>query len=87
MRTFKQFILENNQISSKLSELIDLINERYQPELRDFLDRMAAKDKDIREILLSIDDAENTPESDQIYKNSADDNHGNSDQSSENGEN
>jgi hypothetical protein len=85
MITFKQFILESTQLSDKLNEIINLISQRYQPEFKDFLDRMASKDADIRELLIEFDKLNPSEDSGGIYKNSADASDG--DENLTNGEN
>lgn len=76
MRTFREFISEKSNVDDQLEKLIGLLWDRYKPELRDFLDRMGAKDADIRQLVMNLEHQPEAQESDGIYKNSADDNHG-----------
>ncbi len=87
MRTFREYSSERLGLDNNLNKLIGLLWERYKPELRDFLDRMSAKDANIRQIVMDLQNEKEPEENDQIYKTSADDNHGNSSGDIGNGEN
>lgn len=76
MKTFREYISSNSKEDS-LNKLIKLTWERYNPEVRDFFDKISAKDADIRQILQELDAPDNSEESDVISKNASDSNFGN----------
>jgi hypothetical protein len=76
MKSFREYISNNNKEDS-LSKLIKLTWERYNPEIRDFFEKISSKDADIRQLLQEIDDPESSEEPDVISKNASDSNFGN----------
>lgn len=76
MKTFREYVSSNNKEDS-LNKLIKLTWERYNPEIRDFFDKISVKDADIRQILQELDAPDNSEESEVISKNASDSNFGN----------
>lgn len=76
MKTFREYVSSNNKEDS-FNKLIKLTWERYNPEIRDFFDKMSSKDADIRQILQELDAPDNSEESDVVSKNASDSNFGN----------
>lgn len=78
LKTFKEFSSENQQKSNLLNKLVDLAWNRYEPETKDFFDKLSKKDPEIRSIFEQIENAD-TAEPDVIAKNIADSEFGNED--------
>jgi hypothetical protein len=76
MKSFREYISNNNKEDS-LSKLIKLTWERYNPEIRDFFEKISSKDADIRQLLEELDTPESSEEPDVISKNASDSNFGN----------
>lgn len=78
LKTFKEFSLQNDQKSNLLNKLIGLSWDRYEPETKDFFDKLSRKDPEIKNIFDQIESSDK-PEPDVIYKNIADSEFGNED--------
>lgn len=76
LKSFKQHILESQSYNNLLSKLIDLIWERFKPEMKDFLDKISSQDADIKRIYEELENFTNQ-EPDVISKNASDSNFGN----------
>jgi hypothetical protein len=78
IKTFREYISNNSNIDGLLSQLIKLTWERYNPEIRDFFDKISSKDADIRQLIQQLDSAMTPAEDpDVVSKNASDSNFGN----------
>lgn len=77
MRTFREYVSNNISKEDLLNKLIKLTWQRYNPEIRDFFDKISSKDADVRDILQNLDSVSQEQESDVISKNASDSNFGN----------
>lgn len=71
MKTFKEYI--NSNKNDSFCNMMSLIWERYNPEIRDFLSQISLKDAEIKKIL---EDLESPEETDVVAKNASDSNFG-----------
>jgi hypothetical protein len=76
-KTYKEFIENNNHFQNLLNKLIALSWERYNPEIKDFFDKLSYKDPDIKGIIDELNNSKNNSEPDVISKNASDSNYGN----------
>lgn len=77
MKTFREYVSNNQNKEDLLNKLIKLTWTRYNPEIRDFFDKISSKDAEVRDILQKIDSVPEDQESDVISKNASDSNFGN----------
>jgi predicted ArsR family transcriptional regulator len=84
MKTFIEYLKnlsENVGKQDALNELIKLAWSRYNPETKDFLEKMSNKDADMNRLLDKLNnfnyEDENLNKDDEIYKNTPDANFGN----------
>ena len=81
MKTFIEYLKNLSESTGKqdvLHELINLSWSRYNPETKDFLEKMSNKDADIKRLFDKLNEpsySEN--EEDEIYHNTPDSNFGN----------
>jgi hypothetical protein len=75
LKTFKEFVSSTNNNQSLLNKLAEIAWTRYSPETKDFFEKLAVKDPDIRNIYDQMKSSQNDP--DVISKNASDSNFGN----------
>lgn len=83
MKTFIEYLRNLSENAEKYNILYDLIKlswTRYNPETKDFLEKIANKDAEIKRLLEKINNPnqdEKIDNDDDVYKSSADANFGN----------
>lgn len=78
IKTFREYISNGSNVEDLLSKLIKISWERYNPEIRDFFDKISSKDADVRQLMQQLDSASRPNEDpDVVSKNASDSNFGN----------
>lgn len=74
MKSFKEYLFSENENNDNLREIMKLLWERYTAETIDFLQKIATKDPDIKNILDNLSYEKQEKEPDIISKNVSDHN-------------